>query len=131
MNFLVLTTLPHFISIFPIFPTTNPDLVLYIIIILTSSIFSVLYHSIQEKSIFYKLISLLDYALAFIWFLYDVYLGHIISIETMITFIFYNLISYIIHQRCQTGIRHCIWHLINAYKCFYVSEMIRKSIIYF
>jgi len=129
MNFLVLTTLPHFISILPILPTKNYDLVWYIIIILTSSILSVLYHSISENLENY--ISVLDYAMAFIWFLYDVYLGCMISMSTMITFIFYNLISYIIHQRCQTGIRHCIWHLINAYKCFYISEMVRKSIIYF
>jgi len=127
MNFLVLTTLPHFISVVPLLPTKNPYMVCYIIIILTSTIFSVLYHSISEHSIRYKLISIVDYGLAFIWFLYDVYIGSMISFSAMITFIFYNLISYFIHQQCRTGIRHCIWHLINAYKCFYISEIVGNN----
>lgn len=128
MYSLIITTIPHYLSIFPILQYYNNNLIwCYINIIFISTTFSILYHLTKESNytIFY-----IDYTLAFIWSLFDISIpiyfkdlymfNKIISANIIIFFININITrdkNYIIH--------HSIWHLISAYKCFYVSNTIK------
>ena len=128
MYSLIITTIPHYLSIFPILQYYNNNLIwCYINIIFISTSFSILYHLTKESNyiIFY-----IDYTLAFIWCLFDISIpiyfkdlymfNKIISANIIIFFININITrnkNYIIH--------HSIWHLISAYKCFYVSNTIK------
>jgi hypothetical protein len=129
MYSLIITTIPHYLSIFPILQYYNNNLIwCYINIIFISTSFSILYHLTKESNytIFY-----IDYTLAFIWTLFDISIpiyfkdlytfNTIISANIIIFFININITrdkNYIIH--------HSIWHLLSAYKCFYVSNTIKQ-----
>jgi hypothetical protein len=105
----VLSTLPHFLSILPILYNVE-----YICIILLSTLLSIIYH-IDETD---HVIMVYDYGIAFVWFLYDIYMGyHTPYLYTIITL---NGISFIMNK-C---IYHSAWHIINASKCYYVSSLL-------
>lgn len=122
---LIITTLPHFLSIIPIirFYTNNYD---YIQITILSTLFSILYH-INENC---RIIALIDYSLAFVWFVYDIKYGLIYNILDKILYV--NLISFMINYNIKHDrnyvVNHSIWHLINAGKCFYVSTLISRGV---
>ena len=111
---LIITTVPHFLSIIPI--------ICYYDIIILSTLFSILYHTNENCNI----IGMLDYSLAFVWFLYDINYGFIHNILGNIIFV--NLISFIINYNIKHDKNyityHSIWHIINACKCYYVSILI-------
>jgi hypothetical protein len=113
---LILSTLPHYLSIVPLIGSAVP--IEYTHIIVMSSTLSILYHLTHESD---RLIRFLDHVAALVWFGYDVYLGNRMIIDA-------NIISFMIH--CMVPMRyyeqyHGIWHLINAAKCYYVSASLR------
>ena len=113
---LILSTLPHYLSIIPLLGSAVP--IEYIHVIILSSTLSVLYHLTRESN---RLISFLDYAAALLWFGYDVYLGNMRVFEV-------NMASCTIHYMVPHGYYehyHGLWHLINAVKCYYVSASLR------
>jgi len=119
---LVLSTLPHYLSILLLYKYYNINKInIYIKIIFASSSLSVLYHVYEENNI---IITYFDYTMAFIWFLYYLkilynYLNKIICINA---FIF--IINISIPYNDYYYINHSIWHLLSAYKCYYTTCLI-------
>lgn len=69
------------------------------------------------------IIMIYDYGMASVWLLYDIYMGY--YTPYLYTIININVLSFIINQSIShIQIYHSIWHLINAYKCFYVSSLL-------
>lgn len=127
MNLLVLSTLPHYLSVLPlIYYYHNIQIFWYMTVIFMSSTFSVLYHSNNND-----LVDQVDHVLALFWFLYDVYLGFSFRYTLLFQIIFYNTLSFMVYQRIEIEssrkyyyILHSGWHLLNSYKSFYVSHLI-------
>jgi len=131
MNLLIATTLPHLFCILPIIRYyLYKEIFWYVNIIVMSTIFSVMSHKIIYKNNEY--IIGIDYSLAFIWFIYDIYLGYIISRNILIKIVIANLLSFIINKKVDESryyyFFHSLWHLVNAFKCYYVSCLINDSI---
>ena len=112
---LLVSTLPHFLSVIP------PNEFGYKTVIVASSTFSILYH-INEES---KLIAVIDYCLAFAWFLYDLKMGKFrerILVLNGLVFLMNILIPY-----NKYYVLHSIWHIISAIKCFYISSLFART----
>lgn len=131
MHLLVLSTLPHYLGVLPlVYYYNDPRILYYMFVILTSTTLSVLYHN---KNNF--LIELFDHVLAFFWFMYDVYLGYALSYALLFKIIFCNAISFVAYQKIEIEcsrekyyIFHSGWHLLNAFKSFYISYLISLSL---
>ena len=119
---LIATTLLHFLSILPLISTSFN---LYMCIIVWSTISSVLYHWYDESNCW---TTLLDYVLAGIWSLYDIYLGykHKLLHKILPT----NLVSCFVHllipYNTYYTLTHSMWHILNACKSYYVATILSK-----
>ena len=117
---LVLTTLPHYFAILPwtrVMGSTYPH------IIFVSSTLSVLWHVYGEPvntTLFFA-----NNTAAAIWFTYDLRLA-IRSPEIKIDHvIILNLIIMVLNLSVQSnGALHCIWHILSAMKCIYISALL-------
>lgn len=128
MNWLILSTLPHLLSIAALFPYYGvvPLLTDYVHIILCSTALSVSYHATGEAV---PWIVVLDYGVAFVWFFYDVYLGllytsfwdfgRIIGMNA-----FSMLINVCIPHNHTYAVYHSLWHLLNAAKSYKVATLL-------
>ena len=119
MNLLIATTLPHLLCILPIIKYfLYKEIFWYINIIVITTVFSVLSHKIIYKN--NQFIIFIDYLFSFIWIIYDIYLGCLISKNVLIKIIISNLISFIFNKKIdQTGYYyffHSLWNIINAFK---------------
>ena len=126
MLFLVISTIPHLFSILPLIKYYTKYTKHYINIILLSTTFSILYHAFDESNI---IINFFDYFFACIWFLYDLYMGYTYTnkktlLQILIANILVFLINIMIPYNLSYQLNHSLWHLINASKCFYVSNLI-------
>ena len=111
---IVVTTLPHYLSSIPIRKNYT-----YRNIILLSSSFSVLYHTYNNK-----VITILDYFMAGVWFLYDMRMGAKYKVYTTIFYL--NALIFLINISITSSSAHSIWHLLSATKCFYISSLLEK-----
>jgi hypothetical protein len=113
---LILSTLPHLLCILPLISQIKHAE--YIRIILVSTTFSIMYHAYKES---HPVINALDYAMACIWFLYDASYR-----DTRI--LAANIGSFLAHVAvpldASYAFYHSVWHLLNAWKCYYVSSRI-------
>ena len=125
MNWLVLSTLPHFYCILPLL-CNYERFSGYIRIVILSTTLSVLYHT-DESNLW---IAVLDHVIALIWFFYDVGLGWDRR-YALYRIIHANLISFIVYCGIQRDDRyilyHSAWHMFNAAKCYYVSTLLPKE----
>ena len=127
MNLLILTTLPHFLSIIPLFQ--HKEFFWYNNVIITSTVLSILYHSYS-----YKFITFLDHLFSLIWFIYDIYNGYSISGLIFVKILIVNFVSFTFHQHIEKMGKesyyslHSLWHIVNATKCMYVSYLISYKI---
>jgi len=126
MNILIISTLCHLFSIIPIidYYYKNDFIFQYINVIVLSVFLSILYHFYNESNC---IILFLDYCVSFIWFFndmnfrydnYDVF--YKILICNCVSFIYNLSIRYNKHYYFN----HSIWHIFNAFKCYYVSSII-------
>ena len=128
MHLLVLSTLPHYLGVLPlVYYYNDPRILYYMFVILTSSTLSVLYHTKYNNVI----IELFDHVLALFWFMYDMYLGYALGYALLFQIIFYNTLSFMVYQKIEIEssrkkyyIFHSGWHLLNAFKSFYISYLI-------
>jgi hypothetical protein len=131
MNLLILTTLPHFLSVLPLVPFyLYKEIFWYVNLIIISTILSIIYHIPYPKN--NKFITFIDHFFALLWFLFDLYIGYSISKTAFIKILMSNTASFFIHQKIDVEnyyFLHSIWHLINATKCCYVSYVICVSIL--
>lgn len=117
MNWPVLTTLPHYLSVLPLL-MSYPDTALYIHIVWMSTTLSVLWH-LQGEPINYLLY--LDYFGAGLWTGYELYAStNRVQVAVLNLLVFLLNISPIIYDY---HIQHSLWHLISAAKCFYVAYL--------
>jgi len=128
--YLVISTIPHFYSILPIIKYYKKYTYGYINIIVLSTVLSILYHTYEESN---KIINSLDYFSASIWFLYYIHMGYTYTNKKILfKILFGNMIVFLININIQKNIyyqlNHTIWHFINAYKCFYVSNLININL---
>jgi len=125
MNWLVLSTLPHFYCILPLL-CNYERFTGYIHIVVLSTTLSVLYHTDESN----RWIAGLDHGMALIWFFYDVGLGWDRR-YALYRIIHANLISFIVHygilQDDKYVLYHSLWHLFNAAKCYYVATLLPKE----
>lgn len=123
---LILTTLPHFLSIIPIRNNRYYSLTIFL-----STSCSILFHVVEESN---SIITCIDYSLALLWFLYDLYFGFMYR-RILSSILLLNISSFLLHYQIQNSseytLYHGIWHLINASKCFYISRLIREHAHYF
>jgi hypothetical protein len=126
--YLILSTLPHFYSILPVIPYYRTYTFGYIHCILVSTTFSILYHVYQESN---PIITALDYFFAFLWFVYDIYMGYMYT-NALHTILGLNTIVFLsnIHIPYDTSytLYHSVWHLMSASKCILVSYIIERNL---
>jgi hypothetical protein len=118
--FLVLSTLPHYLAIYPLF--YKKDLYNYKNLIIISVNLSVLYH-FSGESVY---IAVPGYCFAFIWCLYDLFLS-VQNKNKFYLILFLNLIIFYLNlsvDQMNYEIDHSIWHLLSAARCYWVSRMI-------
>ena len=125
--YLVISTLPHFCSILPLVKYYKTHTFRYINVILLSTVFSILYHTFEESN---NTITNIDYFCAGLWLGYDMYMGFTYTDrKTMVKIMFVNTLSFLINilipYNAYYPLNHSLWHLLNAYKCYYVSTLIR------
>jgi len=117
---LVLSTLPHYLAIYPMKDKYN-----YKILIFISVNLSVLYH-LSGESIY---LAIPDYLFAGLWCFYDL----LLSFQNKNKFyfiLFLNLLIFILNNSVAPlnyGVEHSTWHLLSAAKCFWVSRMIGED----
>jgi len=120
---LIISTTPHFYSILPLIKYYK-QVYGYITIIIVSTIFSILYHLYEESN---NIITLIDYLCAGTWVLYDIYMAYTdkqILVKVLLANAGVFVINICIPYNLYYQLNHSLWHCINAYKCFYVSNLI-------
>jgi hypothetical protein len=125
----IISTLPHYAAAIPLIFAQNIDTVDqigYIHVIFTSATLSVLYHAYEEK---HKVITFLDYALALVWFIADVYMSirYLDNYGASQILLLNGLTvgtNMLPSSRENYAIQHSVWHLASASKCIYVSYWI-------
>jgi len=128
--YLVISTTPHFCSILPVIRYYKSYTFGYVNIILLSTLFSILYHIYEESN--YNITSI-DYFFAGVWVIYDIYMGYTYANKnTMLQILLLNAttisINILIPYNAYYTLNHSVWHLINAYKCYYISTCISIQI---
>lgn len=117
MNILVLSTLPHFMTVLHYNQYTSG----YIHTIVISTILSILYHTIDSP-----IITACDYLFAFLVFLYEVKHATDVSVYYMNGAIF--VMNICIEGSQYYRVLHSIWHLLSAGKCYYLVYNINIKI---
>lgn len=120
MNILVLSTLAHYLAIYPLFYVK--DKYNYKSLIIISVNLSVMYH-LSGESIYF---AIPDYLFAGLWCFYDL----LLSVQNKNNFyliLFLNLFIFYLNlsvDQMNYEMDHSVWHLFSAAKCFWVSRMI-------
>lgn len=128
--YLIISTLPHLFSILPLIKYYKSDTFGYINIIFLSTLYSILYHTYEESN---YIINMIDYFCAGLWFIYDIYMGYTYtSKKILLNILLLNTMSYFINIQIPYNLyyplNHSLWHFINAYKCYCVSNYISIGI---
>ena len=127
---LVLSTIPHICSILPLLKYYKTHTFGYTNTIVISTLLSILYHLYEESN---HKITFMDYFGAGGWVVYDIYMGYFYTNKnTVFVIILVNALSFFINRQIPYNLyyplNHSLWHLINAYKCYYVSNSIGVGI---
>ncbi len=128
MNFLVLSTLPHYLAILPLIKNYN-NYKRYIQVIFFSSSMSILYHSYNGVD---PMISFADYLMAFVWSMCDIYLGYRAGRIYLARAIYLNILILLLNLLAETAnnyeLAHSCWHILSASKCYFISYSL--SLVY-
>jgi len=124
--YLVISTIPHFLSILPLIKYYKTYTFGYINIMLLSTVFSILYHTYKESN---YTINNIDFFCAGVWAVYDIYMGYTYtSKKTLFNILLLNSATFFINIQIPYNVHyqlnHSLWHVINAYKCYCVSNYI-------
>jgi hypothetical protein len=126
--YLIISTIPHFFSILPVLKYYRTQTFGYINVIILSTSFSILYHLFEEAN---HIINFIDYFLALLWLLYDIYLGYPHA-KPLYKIILANSIVFILNIHIPYNqfytLNHSLWHILNSYKSIYISNIINKII---
>jgi hypothetical protein len=142
---LVLSTLPHYLSVLPLLPnyyyvTNDSGAVIsksatpsstvtneYVNTILIASTLSVLYHFSNESLV----VAIPDYLAAFIWLLYDLYFGWYFVPQYFQRIVILNALVVALNWSITKSnpnyeMLHSVWHIGSAAKCYYVSLLVSR-----
>ena len=118
------STVPHLFAIIPLWQHrkyTNS----YIFEIQLSTKLSILYHLYHES---HYVINILDYLMAGIWFLYDMYFACYMPHKAHMAILCGNACVFLLNICICAGphykILHSMWHLLNAFKAYQVACLI-------
>jgi len=116
---LVLSTLPHYLSVIPLYPH---DLYEYKTAILVSSTVSVVWHAYGQPA---NIILVLDYIALCFWGFYEIHSAHI---DDELKIYLLNLLILFLNSVTHGSnvLYHSLWHLVFALKCFYVATLISR-----
>lgn len=93
---------------------------------MVSSTLSIVYHSYNESNEF---ITRLDYIFAGLWAFCDLRMGFLYT-NSIVEIVYLNLLVFILNLYLPFyKFTHGLWHLLSAYKCFYISTLIQKGLI--
>uniref|UniRef100_A0A6C0DHR8 Uncharacterized protein n=1 Tax=viral metagenome TaxID=1070528 RepID=A0A6C0DHR8_9ZZZZ len=125
MNWLVVSTLPHYLSVLPLL-LSYPDTAPYIYIVWMSTTLSVLWHLHGEPL---NYLYYLDYLGATVWTGYELYAstGNL-SMTAEVAVL--NLIVFLLNMNPGSDhyhVYHSLWHLMSAAKCFYVAAKVTDA----
>ena len=129
MNWLILSTLSHLLSIAPLRPYAAL-LRRYILTILCFTALSVAYHIAGDVNLG---VTPLDYGVAFLWAIYDVQLGlTYTSLWDFGVILSLNgasvlLILCVPHNHTYV-VHHSLWRMVNAAKCYTVSQILAAGL---
>lgn len=116
-NIIIVTTLLHLFAIIPLYHN-----IFYICIINCSTLLSTLWHHYNEKN---NIIYYMDYIMALILVIYEIYLSYDIFFHTTI---FLNFVVFIVNKYVDRlynyKLYHSMWHIMSAMKCYYISYYI-------
>jgi hypothetical protein len=130
MNSLVISTLPHYLAIIPIIWKFDISLIytIYAYTIFLSSTFSVLYHNYDESN---KVITFIDYMLAYLWFSEELLISYIYTnYTTLAKILLLNLFIFIWNiniPKHDYKRQHSIWHIFSALKAIYISYLLNPT----
>ena len=99
-----MTTLPHYYAMVPAVLASNYS---YALVVFASSSLSVIWHSTGHMME-------LDYALAAIWCMYDIYLSWKLGVLL-------NLIVFLTNLFASAHDAHCAWHILSCSKAIAFS----------
>ena len=126
MEWLILTTLPHYVAMIPVW--NHPLLRRYCYTIATSTTLSILYHTYHESN---TVIMWLDYVMALVWFLYDISWGLMMTPYSFSLLLILNGLVFLANQSISHDdhypARHSFWHLFSACKCICISVLISRT----
>jgi len=118
---LVLSTLPHFASIIPLYPHDMPE---YKTAIIVSSTISVIWHAYGQPA---NTLLVMDYVAACYWAFYEIHLSHVDdTLKIYALNVFVLLLNAIAHGSNDYVLYHSLWHILSALKCFYVATLISR-----
>jgi hypothetical protein len=124
---LILTTLPHYCAI------KYTKSYVYISIIIASTTMSIVWHSLCEyRNQLYihpiggptGIIMEIDYGLALLWTMYEMWRGFDTDIYPFI--VLSNIVVFVWNQLSKNWIEHSIWHLVSAFKSVFVAYCIME-----
>lgn len=124
---LVLTTLPHFLTLLVPLNCEGPLYAPYPWFVLMSTCLSVLWHLDAERRRFCSL----DILFAGLWGTYDILLSTTsgnLNILFMVGFLNFSIcvLSHLIHKNQPSYVwNHSIWHLLSATKCIAVAQLLQ------
>jgi hypothetical protein len=125
---LILTALLHLCALYPslyynkIYYNIS---VFYNIIILFATLFSMLWH-LDESN---KIIMYIDYLLAFLWLILDIYialLNYILLLQILLLNFIIFFLNILIKKNNMYYIYHSIWHIQSSIKCLYIIYLFNK-----
>lgn len=120
MNTLSLTTLPHYLSIYPMW--NRPY---YPLIVCASTTLSFLYHRYSESN---EIITVCDYVFALVWASYDLRLS---SRATCRLVLLLNTVIFLMNMSIAYDKNyvyyHSLWHLLSAAKSLYISHLLQRA----
>ena len=126
---LIISTISHLCCILPLMSYYRTFAWGYINVVILSVVFSILYHFCEESN---RIINIIDYLLAGVWFSYDVYMGVKYGNGCdVVKIVLLNAASFIINIQIPYDLHyymsHSIWHLVNSVKSYCVScILVRK-----
>jgi hypothetical protein len=113
MNLLVLTTVPHLLTIFYTF-----DDILYSSVIMMATFSSILWHSAKEPV---GILRLVDYIFATLLTSYEISCKKDLDIVLALNFLVL-ITNKMTSCNCKL---HCLWHLLSSIKCIYVARNLK------
>lgn len=126
---LCLSTVPHLFAIMSLWKYRRHTQS-YIFVIYGSTKLSILYHVYRES---HYVINILDHLMAGIWFLYDMYMAYRYTkykawVMILCSEILTLILNLCIGQGSQYKILHSLWHLLHAFKAYYIACLISHGI---